>query len=213
MSRYCLAPTCWIAVGNESARTCVSKLTLNSSPETREGCRSAGNLCWLGTRVHPARQKQPPAEQTRSGEITWRRRKKKTTRACNIMTDGWIMKRVSNEKKVRRREQAGNRADENQTESDRIWLKRRGLLMKESSAVPPPTLNSVSAPTHMCVCVLHFHCCQNRRLDLCGIWGSAPARTDPDLQLKTLAQEKWDSRSNSTLETTCQLLSPLPIRA
>lgn len=120
-----LAPACWIVVGNECARTCVSKLTLNSSPETREGCRSAGNLCWLGTRVHPTRQKQPPAEQTRSGVITWRRRKKKTTHACNIMTDGWIMKRVSNKKKVRWREQAGNRADGNQTESDSTettWL-------------------------------------------------------------------------------------------
>lgn len=76
-----------------------------------------------------------------------------------------------------------------ETRQNLTALKRRGSLMKESSAVPPP-LNSVSAPTHMCVCVLHFRCCQNRRPDLCGIWGSAPARTDPDLQLKTLAQEK-----------------------
>lgn len=34
-----------------------------------------------------------------------------------------------------------------------------------------------------CFCVLHFHCCQNTHLALCGIWGSALAHMDLGLQL------------------------------
>lgn len=191
----------------------MSKLTLNSSPETREGCRSAGNLCWLGTRVHPARQKQPPAEQTRSGEITWRRRKKKTTHACNIMTDGWIMKRRSNEKKVRRREQAGrNRADGNQTESDSTettWLPNERVF----SCTPPPLIPSPHRRT--CVFVSYIFVVVKTDVRTFAVSGVlrqlARIRT---FSWRRSLRKKWDSRSNSALETTtCRLLSPLPIKA
>lgn len=73
----------------------------------------------------------------------------------------------------------------------------RGSLMKRFSAILFPLLIPSLQSRHMCVCVLHFHCCQSTRLGLCGIWDSGPARTDLDLQLKTLAQEKSESRSNT----------------
>lgn len=76
--------------------------------------------------------------------------------------------------------------------------------------------NPIPALRNTCVCVLHFHCCQNTRPDLCGIWGSGPAHMDPDLRLKTRAQEKIGfsfKRRTLALETTmCRLLTPLPIK-
>lgn len=89
-----------------------------------------------------------------------------------------------------RRHSADERTDEKQTE-----------LTGANSSVMELFPAMFSGETHMCGCVLHFHCCRNIRQALCGIWDSEPARMDQDLRLNRKCQEKAIHQSQLTLTT------------